>query len=274
VLEPFRVPEGAITAEELEPLRQEFEPLLGLKLDWLSLPELALPGFEPSQIAVIINTLLDAALPQISLLSLEDAENAERLMQLGLSKAPREIGEREGYPDFIHKSGKRVELKGLYVDNPALAMKRPPTRREPSARLKENVTFENVDPANDALLVAATQLQVLDGKAYPVIVDLGMFSMIECLIARESRLRDSPGKWIDNVPKVLSLKGRAKVRTGIAITDADYEKDTNFGKLNRIPHPPLVEFLRKHGYFPPRSRKRSGTQGRLGFGETGSLPML
>lgn len=261
MLEPLPTPEGAITAEELERLRCEFGPLLGLKLDWLSVPESALPGFEPSQVAVLINTLLDAALPQISLLSLEDAENAERLMQLGLRKSPREIGEREGYPDYVHRSGKRVELKGLYVDNPALEMKRPPTRREPSARIKENVTLQNVDSANDALLVAATQLQVIEDKACPVIVDLGVFSMIECILARETRLENSPGKWIGKVPKVLSLQGRSKARSGIAITDADYEKDTNFGKLNRIPHPPLIEFLRKHGYLPPDSR-RAGPAGR------------
>jgi hypothetical protein len=32
-----------------------------------------------------------------------------------------------------------------------------------------------------------------------------------------------------------------------ALTDQDYEKDTNFGKLKRIPYPPLQKFLGKHG---------------------------
>ena len=123
-----------ITPIELQGLRRVFQPLVGLKINWLSIPNQALPGFEPSQIAVIVNTLLDAILPQIEHLA-TDEENAKRLRGIGLSKAPGVIGQREGYPDYIHTSGKRVELKGLFVDNPALPMKRPPTAREPSARL-------------------------------------------------------------------------------------------------------------------------------------------
>ena len=53
-----------ITPLELESLRKVFLPLIGLKINWLSIPNQALPGFEPSQIAVIVNTLLDAILPQ------------------------------------------------------------------------------------------------------------------------------------------------------------------------------------------------------------------
>ncbi len=45
-----------ITPLELESLRQVFQPLVGLKINWLSIPNQALPGFEPSQIAVIVNT--------------------------------------------------------------------------------------------------------------------------------------------------------------------------------------------------------------------------
>lgn len=56
------------------------------------------------------------------------------------------MGEREGYPDYKHSSGKRLELKLLYVDNPSLKMKKPPTPREPSARLTQKVTVKNVDP--------------------------------------------------------------------------------------------------------------------------------
>src|ERR1051325_3898688 len=147
-----------ITPRELESLRRVFQPLIGLKINWLSIPNRALPGFEPSQIAVIVNTLLDAILPQIEHLA-TDAENARRLRGIGLSKAPGLIGQREGYPDYVHASGKRVELKGLFVDNTALPMKRPPTAREPSARLKENVTMDVINPENDALLLAAAQLK-------------------------------------------------------------------------------------------------------------------
>lgn len=147
-----------ITQNELEALRKAFAPLIGLRITWLSIPGGALVGFEPSQIAVIVNTLLDAILPQIQFLA-SDEENAAKLAGVGLSKAPGVIGQRETYPDYVHVSGRRVELKGLFVDNPALALKRPPTDREPSARLKENVTMDIIDPANDALLVAAVQLR-------------------------------------------------------------------------------------------------------------------
>jgi hypothetical protein len=39
----------------------------------------------------------------------------------------------------------------------------------------------------------------------------------------------------------------AKAAAGLPLTPADFEKDTNFGKLKRIPYPPLQEFMRKHG---------------------------
>jgi len=108
-----------ITQKELNELRETLSPLIGIKIDWLSLPDKALSGFEPSQIAVIVNTLIDGILPQIELLATNE-ENKEKLADIGLSKAPGILGERESYPDYIHISGKRVELKGLFVDNPEL----------------------------------------------------------------------------------------------------------------------------------------------------------
>ena len=54
-----------ITELDLEPLRRAFAPLIGLRVTWLSIPGGALAGFEPSQIAVIVNTLLDGILPQM-----------------------------------------------------------------------------------------------------------------------------------------------------------------------------------------------------------------
>ncbi len=58
-----------ITQIELDELSRTLNPLIGMKIDWLSLPDKALLGFEPSQIAVIVNTLIDGILPQIELLA-------------------------------------------------------------------------------------------------------------------------------------------------------------------------------------------------------------
>ncbi len=231
-----------ITQKELDELEEILKPLIGMKIDWLSIPDKALLGFEPSQIAVIVNTLIDGILPQIELLAINE-ENMEKLANTGLSKAPGILGERESYPDYIHISGKRVELKGLFVDNPELKLKRPPTKREPSARLKENVTMDVIDPENDVLLIAAVQLQEVDHFCSPYIVDLAVLSIFECIKARDKRLADTGGKWIDGLPKVVSKKGADKLKQGIELTNADYEKDTNFGKLKRIPYKPLQDFL-------------------------------
>ena len=236
-----------ITPDELKDLERAFRPLIGLKISWLSIPGVALVGFEPSQIAVIVNTLLDAILPQIEHLA-TDPTNAVKLRAVGLSKAPGVIGHRETYPDYVHVSGKRVELKGLFVDNTKLKLKRPPTRREPSARLKENVTMEGIHPENDALLVAAAQLQQDDqGQCSPYIIDVGVFSMVECVRARDARLEQAGGRWIGGVPQVVKKVSMQRSLAGKPLTNQDFEKDTNFGKLKRIPYLPLQEFMRKHG---------------------------
>jgi len=235
-----------ITEEELDPLRQAFAPLVGLRITWLAIPGGALVGFEPSQIAVIVNTLLDGILPQIEFLA-SDEENAAKLASIGLSKAPGLIGQRETYPDYVHVSGRRVELKGLFVDNPDLALKRPPTNREPSARIKENVTIDIIDPANDALLVAAIQLRPDEaGLCSPYVIDIGVFSMVECVRARDASLAERGGRWIGRLPKVVKKSSMEKFKAGSRLHDADFEKDTNFGKLKRVPYPPLQDFMRKH----------------------------
>lgn len=239
--------ESGVSAAQIEQLRIEFAPLTGLRIDWLALPEKVLPGFEPSQIAVIVNTLLDAALPHLKLLEVQEPENRARLEQLGLTKSRGLIGDREAYPDYLHKSGFRVELKGLFVDNPALVFKRPPTPREPSARLKENVTTMEVVADKDVLMVAAVQLQELDRVCYPVITEIGLFSMIECIRARDNRLIDGGGRWHGSQPQVVKKTSQAKYRRGESLSDDDYAKDTNFGKLNRIPYPPLVAMLLRYG---------------------------
>ena len=236
-----------ITENELEPLRRAFAPLVGLRITWLSIPGGALVGFEPSQIAVIVNTLLDGILPQIQFLA-SDQENAARLASIGLSKAPGVIGQRETYPDYVHVSGCRVELKGLFVDNPELALKRPLTDREPSARIKENVTMDVIDPANDALLVAAVQLRPDEaGHCSPYVTDIGVFSMVECVRARDASLAERGGRWITGVPKVVKKSSMGKLKARKRLRNSDFEKDTNFGKLKRIPYPPLQDFMCKHG---------------------------
>lgn len=244
---PDTPPQPSIAPAQLEQLKLEFAPLTGLRIDWLALPEKVLPGFEPSQSAVIVNTLLDAALPQLRLLEVQDPENRARLEQVGLSKSRGLIGDREAYPDYLHKSGFRIELKGLFVDNPALIFKRPPTPREPSARLKENITTKEVVAEKDVLMVAAVQLQELDRIYYPVITEIGLFPMIECIRARDNRLLSGGGRWHGSQPQVIKKASQAKRRRGEPLSDDDYAKDTNFGKLNRIPYPPLVAMLLKYG---------------------------
>ena len=235
---------NTISQERIDELYKTFSPLINLKIDWLTIPDKALLGFEPSQVAVIVNTLLDGILPQIELLA-SDNENFESLREIGLKKSPGTIGERESYPDYVHISGVRVELKGLFVDNPALKLKRPPTPRENSARLKENVTMDVIQPDRDVLLIAAIQLKEENGHCSPYIADIGVFPVYECIKARDERLYAAGGMWFGKVPKVVKGKSLYKMRSGEELLESDFEKDTNFGKLKRIPYQPLQEFMRK-----------------------------
>ena len=140
-------------------------------------------------------------------------------------------------------------------------MKRPPTRREPSARLTQKVTVKNVQPANDAMLLIAYQLQEEVSKeegVTPTIVDLEVTSMIELVEARDTRLTDSGGRWFGDyeTPCIVSQVGRAKLARGIPLDESsygrkesegkDFNEDTNFGKLKRIPHLELQAFLKKY----------------------------
>jgi hypothetical protein len=125
---------GPITEElALVELRKALQPLCGAQVEYLQLPiDLALQ-IEPSQVGTIVGTLTDLLLPRIAL------EKG-----IGLSKASGLLGDREGYPDFQHSAGYRIELKGAFRDNPKVPMKKPPTPREPSARLTQKVTVKNV----------------------------------------------------------------------------------------------------------------------------------
>jgi hypothetical protein len=172
-----RATQNRITQEQVADLRGALYPLIGTQFKSLSLPKVALEAFEPSQIGSIVGALMDALIPHL-----------HDVPDVGLHKHGGIQGEREGYPDYTHDSGFRVELKLLYIDNPDLDMKRPPTRREPSARLTQKVTVKNVVPATDAMLLIAYQLKANvenELAVTPTIVDLEVCSMIELVEARD-----------------------------------------------------------------------------------------
>lgn len=239
-----------ISKEELTLLRNALRPLVGIQFTSLALPKAALLAFEPSQIGTIVGSLMDALIPHLP----------DIAQQVGLTKHAGVLGEREGYPDYHHTSGVRAELKLLYVDNPDLVMKRPPRRREPSARLTQKVTVKNVVAATDTLLLIAYQLsphETNDLAVTPTIIDLEVLSVIELIEARDHRLTSAGGRWFGNyeTPCVLSRRGTAKRDQGIEpdirsygrkeSEGKDFNEDTNFGKLKRIPNPDLQAFLRK-----------------------------
>ena len=202
---------------------------------------------------------MDACIPELPVL-LQDQHIY--LSHLGLSKHEGILGEREGYPDYRHDSGKRLELKLLYRDPVGVSMKNPPTPREPSARLTQQVTIKNVEPENDVLMVLAYELCSLpsnDEMISPTIVDVGLFSLIDCICARDNRLISAGGIWFGDyeTPCIPSRLGEAKRKRGESLDAStygrkrnegrDFNVDTNFGKLKRIPYKPLQIYLKKHG---------------------------
>jgi hypothetical protein len=214
------------------------------------LPIVALEAFEPSQIGTIVGTLMDALIPHLP-----------SIPQVGLLKHEGILGDREGYPDYKHTSGKRVELKLLYVHNPDLKMKKPRTRREASARLTQKVTLKNVEPSIDVMLLIAYRIEPQSKypeAASPTIIDLELLSMIELVEARDKRMTSRGGMWFGNyeTPVVLSKSGKQKLKQGIPLDKTtygrkksegkDFNEDTNFGKLKGIPHAQLQAFLAKH----------------------------
>jgi len=234
--------------------------LIGFQLPILQIPRQALLAFEPSQIGSIVGALMDACIPQLD--KVLPTDEFEELGGHGLSKHAGILGEREGYPDYLHESGVRAELKLLYVNPPTeLVVKSPPTQKEPSARLSQKVTLKNIEPDRDVLLLLAYQLQPRRDDpdlVSPTIIDAGVFPVIDCVIARDRRLIKGSGRWFGHyeTPAVLSKKGKEKVgrnQTPDASTygrkeseGKDFNEDTNFGKLKRIPDPALKEFLKKH----------------------------
>ena len=245
-----------ISPSQVVELRTVLEPLIGIQIDVLKIPRDVLAAFEPSQIGTIVGTLMDACIPFLDKLLPEN----DLLTEVGLHRAPGSLKDREGYPDYVHDSGKRLELKLLYMDRNDGLLKQTETPREPSARLTQKVTMKNVDPALDVLMVLAYQLREAgDDKFSPEIVEIGIFSMVECIRARDHRLAEGGGKWFGDyeTPAILSRIGKAKLRDGLPANALDYgrkeseghdyNEDTNFGKLKRIPYRPLQEFLRDCG---------------------------
>ena len=235
----------------LDNLRDTLSPLIGAEVHYLALPRDVIKNFEPSQIGTIVGTLTDAVLPYIAL---------EK--KVGLHKGVGILGDREGYPDFNHSDGYRIELKGLFIDNPEIELKLPPTRREPSARLTQKVTVNNVNSETDALMVLSYKLETYTRQpslVTPVITDIGLFPVIECIKARDHRLIESGGIWFGDyqTPAILSNAGKRKIAFNQATSKEsygrkesegkDYNEDTNFGKLKRIPYEPLQRFLKKNG---------------------------
>ena len=236
-----------ITDAEIAKLTKHMSGLMDVQFSSLALPIVAIEAFEPSQVGTIVGSLMDALIPHLP--------NADAI---GLRKAPGILGEREGYPDYT-LGLYRLELKLIYVDNPALTMKRPPTRREPSARLTQKVTIRNVIPSTDAMLLISYQLQPNRERSEavsPTIIDYRVFPMSDLIEARDRRLSDAGGRWFGDyqTPVVLSKKGRAKRRLNEPLDTSsfgrkegegkDYNEDTNFGKLKRIPYQPLDQFIK------------------------------
>ena len=123
------------------------------------------------------------------------------------------------------------------------------------------MTIKNVDPAKDALLLIAYKMQPRADSpdfASPTVVDLTVLSMVELVEARDTRLKEFGGRWFGDyeTPAILSKLGKEKVSKGIKLDTAsygrkesegrDFNEDTNFGKLKRIPHAQLQAFLAKH----------------------------
>lgn len=246
-------PGNTITSEKIREIKQTLLPLIGVQFNILSIPQEILIAFEPSQIGTIIGSLMDACIPQLPKITDDDAFNS-----VGLTKNEGILGEREGYPDYYHTSGMRLELKLIFVDNPNIIMKKPPTPREPSARLTQKVTFKNVKPDTDLLLVIAYSLMQDNNRAgfySPSIIDFDIFPVYECILARDRRMYSNGGGWFGNfeTPTILSKVGKQKVKSGHEINyesygrkeseEKDLNEDTNFGKLHRIPYKPLKDYI-------------------------------
>ena len=215
-------------ADRISSFAERLRKLRGHRVDWLKVPCEAIGQFEPSQLAVIVNTLLDVTLPL-------DPD----LKELGISKHRTWEHDREGYPDYsVEDLDLRAELKGLFAENPAVPTKETIAKREPSARFRES--GQEIDQDRDVLLVVAWTIQPDDeGFCSPTIVDYIALPAGDVAAVRDAYLVERGGKFApDGTPLRLKLK-----RDGSS--PDDFAVDDNFGKLNRIPHPDLQTFLKR-----------------------------
>lgn len=149
------------------------------------------------------------------------------------------------------------------MDNPNIEMKKPPTPREPSARLTQKVTFKNVQADKDLLLVIAYALmenKTKPGFFSPTIIDFEIFPVYDCILARDRRMYESNGGWFGlfETPTILSNSGKRKMNANLAIDNSAYgrkenegkdlNEDTNFGKLKRIPYDPLHQYIKPDNF--------------------------
>ena len=245
-----------VSKTEVKRMTKIMSQLIGVQFNILSIPKEILVNFEPSQIGTIVGSLMDACIPQLA-----SIPTTNYLPDIGLHRHNGILGEREGYPDYLHNSGYRLELKLLYVVNDLIEMKKPPTPREPSARLTQKVTIKNVLPDKDLLLVIAYDLKEntsMKGCYSPTIKSICLFPVYDCIYARDMRMYHNGGGWFGNMetPTILSNTGKHKVRVGSPLDYSAYgrkesegkdlNEDTNFGKLKRIPYEPLQQFIALH----------------------------
>jgi hypothetical protein len=71
-------------------------------------------------------------------------------------------------------------------------------------------------------------------------------------------MTEGEGRWFGNyeTPTILSRRGKQKIKKGLPLDTSsygrkesegrDFNEDTNFGKLKRIPHAKLQAFLAKY----------------------------
>ncbi len=248
----------SVSAENIKNIKKTLQPLINAPFNILSIPKEILSAFEPSQIGTIIGSLMDACIPQLSKITESNIFDS-----VGLRKNDGILGDREGYPDYLHTSGIRLELKLLFVDNPNIKMKKPSTPREPSARLTQKVTFKNIQPEKDLLLVIAYTLlenKEKTGFFSPTIIDFDVFPVYDCILARDRRMYNSNGGWFGQfeTPTILSKQGKQKKAANEPVDYSSYgrkenegkdlNEDTNFGKLKRIPYKPLQQYIKPENF--------------------------
>src|SRR5438309_9259488 len=99
--------------ERINQLREQLAVLGNRRIEGLEIPAEALAAFEPSQIAVIVNTFLDATLP------------IQPEMKKILKKHRGDFYDREAYPDYDAPAlDLRVELKGHFCEKASPPMKK------------------------------------------------------------------------------------------------------------------------------------------------------